>query len=356
MPRPLRWIGAVALAVLPAGRAFAEEPSAPEIAFLDTEAAARAIVDESAEEYFAVLQPAEMEAKTRGEPLTASGIAAQRDECRERYRSAVRKFSAEEKAAITTLVTRLHGAWAEDYPRIADLPWSFLAVEDRIEGAMPHTRGRHIVIPASHGTSIVSSLQGDEAARRFHLDILAHEQSHVLQRMEPTLFHPLYASWGFQRVEGLQPPEEVLPRHVFNPDGVRTEWIFTLATGRVTTHFLPLVVLRDLERPHRMPDDFDLIAVELIKSEGRFRAKKDGTAVASRSLPSLKEYGDRFGGIFENFHPNEIFSVLFAAMVVKDRFGGDGLPKPSEAAGPDFAKLRAWCKKSLAVEQPAGAR
>jgi hypothetical protein len=95
-----------------------------------------------------------------------------------------------------------------------------------------------------------------------------------------------------------------------------------------------------------MPDDFDLIAAELVKSEGRFRAKKkDENTVASRSLPSLREYGNRFGGIFENLHTNEIFSVLFAAMVVKDRFGGDGLPKPSEAAGPDFAKLRTWCER-----------
>ena len=100
-----------------------------------------------------------------------------------------------------------------------------------------------------------------------------------------------------------------------------------------------------------------MIAVELVKDGAGFRPKQDARgALAIRPLESVTAYNARFGGIFENFHPNEIFAVLFSTMVLKDSFGGEGLPQPSEAAGKDFAKLRAWCAKNLVRKTASAAR
>jgi hypothetical protein len=346
------------LLLLPfAAVALAKEPARPTIAFLDAEQAAAAIVDESLEAYFSLLQPVEMEAKTGGEPFAATELGAMRAECKERYRRGVRAFSEDEQRALTTLVERLHAAWAKAYPRIADVPWSFLGTADILEGGLPYTRGRSIVIPRSVGTAIVASLQGGEAAVRQQLDLLAHEQCHVLQRLEPALFGPLYLGWGFLEAEGLAPAAQILPRHVVNPDGVRVERVFPLKEGGLTTYLHPLVVLHDAERPHQMPQELEMVALELTREGTSFRAKEDAQGgIRIRSLPSMREYGARFGGIFENFHPNEIFAVLFAMMVVKDSFGGPGLPQSSEAVGKDFAKLRTWSTKNLVRKSPAPVR
>ena len=66
---------------------------------------------------------------------------------------------------------------------------------------------------------------------------------------------------------------------------------------------------------------------------------------ALRDLGALPEYQDLWGGINDTTHPNEIFAALFAAMIVKDKFGGPDLPSESAAAGKDFATLRAWCRE-----------
>ncbi len=356
MSPSLRWTSLLWVLALPPV-AQAKEPAKPTIVFLDAEQAAAAIADESIEPYFALLQPAEMEAKTGGEPFEATDLAAQREECRQRYRRGARAFSEEEQRALTTLAQRLHAAWVAPYPRMADLPWSFLGTEDAVEGGLPHTRGRSIVIPRSVGTAIVASSARGEAAVREQLGLLAHEQCHVLQRLEPGSFTTLYQSWGFLRAVGLAPAAEVLPRHVVNPDGVRTEWVFPLKEGAGTAYLHPLVALRDLTRPHRMPQEFELIAVELVKDGAGFRPKQDaGGDLRIRPLPEVTAYHARFGGIFENFHPNEIFAVLFSTMVLRDAFGGEGLPQPSEAVGKDFAKLRAWCAKSLVRKTSAAGR
>lgn len=349
---------ALLLLLTGAPSAQAKEPAKPAIVFLDVEAAATAIADESLEPYFALLQTAEMEAKTGGDPFSSTDLAAQRAKCKERYRKGVRAFADDEQRALTTLAERLHGAWASRYPRIADLAWSFLGTEDVIEGGLPHTRGRSIVIPHSVGKTIVEAVRRGGSALHEHLNLLAHEQSHVLQRLEPKLFDPLYATWGFLKVEGLAPAPDVLARHVVNPDGVRTEWVFPLKEGGSASYLHPLVAFRDLTPPHRMPHEFELIAVELVKEGGGFRPKKDPKRgeLAIRSLESVTAYGAHFGGIFENFHPNEIFAVLFATMLVKDHFDGEGLPQPSDAVGKDFAKLRSWCAKNLGSKAAVPAR
>jgi hypothetical protein len=351
--RPAVALVAAILAMAASGTAEADE-SGPRIDFLDVEAAKAAIADESLEPYFSLLEPLEMAAKT-GKPLEAKDLKAQREECRTRYQQGVRAFTDEEKTALTSAVRRLHAAWADPYPRIADLPWSFLGVENTVEGGLPHTRGRSIVVPRSVGVAIAAAETIGGAAARRNVELLVHEQSHVLQRLEPALFEPLYTGdFGFVRAQEVALHRLIAPRHVVNPDGVRVEWVFPRKEGEVTTYLHPLVAFAEGAESPRMPYDMAVLAVEVVKSERGFEPKEDSEGrPLARPLGSIRDYGERFGGIFENFHPNEIFAVLFATLVLQDHFEGRGLPRPSAAAGKDWAKLRPWCREAFAAKAAA---
>jgi len=80
---------AVVAALVVASPLVAQDEPSVAIRFLTQKEAAVAIVDESTEPYFSLMQPLEMIAKT-STPLEGKDLAAQRDECRARYRDACR--------------------------------------------------------------------------------------------------------------------------------------------------------------------------------------------------------------------------------------------------------------------------
>src|SRR5687767_12052861 len=138
------------LAVLVA--AVRAQTSAPAIAkavavsFLDRDAARVAIIDDSLDPYFEKFCTAEMSAKT-GAPITGETREAQIEECKKRYQAACLEFSDQERAGIERVTARIQPPMQMAYPRFAKQAWSFLKVSSTLEGGMPHTRGRHIVIP-----------------------------------------------------------------------------------------------------------------------------------------------------------------------------------------------------------------
>jgi hypothetical protein len=335
---------AVALLLLLRAAARAEEPS---VSFLDGDAGRDAIADEKIEPYFSLLEPMDMATKT-GELLHAKEIAAQREECRERYRAAVRTFTAGEKAALTALVGRIHAAWADEYPLFAETPWSFVKVAPTIEGGMPCTRGRSILLPES-AVALVARVSGRSPGSRDagFARLLVHEQAHVVQRLHPEAFAPLYTgSWGFAHADRIEGNEWLEHRKIVNPDGVDLRWVFPEAEAEGTTYLQPFLVLSDGPEPRRMPEDIEELAVSLVREGETFRVKTDAKGMpVVRPLHSVRAYEERFGSISEGFHPNEIFACLFSEMVVRDHFGGRALARPCDLVGPDFGKLRAYCRE-----------
>src|SRR5688500_10380690 len=92
------WIVCLTQPVAGPPRAAADEAKgeAPQVTFLDKAAAAKAVVDDSAEPYFDKLQPAEMSAKT-GKPITGDTLDAQRAEARRRYAAGTLDFNEAER-------------------------------------------------------------------------------------------------------------------------------------------------------------------------------------------------------------------------------------------------------------------
>jgi hypothetical protein len=359
MRSPLRFALPVLVAALLGRPVRAEDAPEVRIRFLDAREAAAAVVDESMEPYFSILEPAEMAAKT-GAALTAEGLPAQRDECRRRYRAAVGEFTEAERSAISEGTRTIVAALRASYPLLVETPWSFLKIDSSIEGGMPHTRGPHIVVPAHFAQRFaslsVSSSASAPALRAMQLKTLVHEQVHVLQRARPALFEEFYTgTWGFVRAPGLPSCDALRKVQIVNPDGVDVGWAFPVKEGGAESYVQPLVILREAAGVPQMPRDFLMVGVALDRKEASFAPRLDADGKPSlRPLAEIASYRAAFGRVFANFHPHETFAEMFSAMAMRDHLDPKR-PSGGAAEEADFAKVRDWSRKRFAAA-PARAR
>lgn len=348
-PFLLRALAACLVLALGASGGRADEPLPPEVRFLEGDAAKAAITDESLEPYFSVLQPLELIAKAG--PLSGATLAAQRESAAARYRAACRDFTAEEKAAIGDAARALDLALGATYPLFARTPWQFLKLDDSVEGGLPHTRARCVVLPASLATAFVEMQRRGQAPAKSVLgEILVHEKCHVMQRLWPAMFETLYVqTWGFVRAKGLASCPWLLEHQVVNPDGADVGWVYPVKNGAATEYWQPLVILREGVPAPRMPGDFEIVAIALDRRGDTFapRVGAEGKPVM-RPLTEVEAYRRAFGAVFENFHPHETFAVLFSWIAMRHT-GADG-PGISKHPDADLAPLTAWCKTHFAAQ------
>jgi hypothetical protein len=352
-----RWgaLGLVLLGLL-AGwcEVAARDAEGPQITFLDAREAAEAIIDDELEPYFARLQRLEMSAKT-GRPITGEGLENQRAECRRRYAEATQDFSTDETAAVVWAVSEIQPHLRRNYPRMGYMGWSFIKVGSHIEGGLPHTRGRHIVLSSRLLKNCVEIHDRGHAEKLAAMrDWLLHEQMHVFQRRNPDLFHRLYTKlWGFRRVESVGEHPWLTAHQLVNPDGLDGYWVFPVRTGETTTWIWPTLVLveswgmRRLLGVPSMSRDMRMIAVELVPGEDGFSMRLDANGQpVFRRLLSFQEYRKEFPFAVAPYHPAEIAAEGFARIVtsslVREAEGGNG-----GRLGPRTEALRRWFAEHL---------
>lgn len=313
---------------------------APVIEFLEGEAARLAIVNDRRAPYFSQLQPAEMAAKT-GAEVTGT-LEAQRAEVRRRYQAAVRPFRPEEKEVITSLVRAL-APMLREYPRFAGQRWRFVKVADHIEGSLPHTRDDFIVLSEAAGKHLVDlqrRLSPDAALIQSGM-LLVHEQSHVLQRLEPARFETLYTrTLGYRRGGQIPLPADLLTNQIINPDGQDCCWLFPGGKEMIW----PMLVLEERDGIRRMPEDFRMLAVTVTlppRTKGyRVALDAKGRSVAV-DLRDVREYVEAFPLTTNFYHPNEAAADLFAQLILFDGVARAKMPAPQrDALEREFARLR----------------
>jgi hypothetical protein len=310
----------------------------PDVAFLTAEQARAAIVDESVEPYFSLLQTQEMSCKTAA-AIDGATLDAQRDSCRARYQSAVADFPPAEQAALQRVVAGVQPFLAEHYPVFAAEPWRFVKIMRGLEGGMPHTRGRCIVLSDRVMPLFTAASVRPEATR-----LLVHEQVHVVQRLHAELFAPLYTeAWGMVRMPSAPTPTAELAEHqLVNPDGIACIWAFPVTVDGTRILVQPQVILGSDAAVPRMPRDFAVVALPVEKRGDTYQyvAGADG-AVRSRPLGGVADYVDAFAPSDENFHPNEICAELFSRMVTLDLLGRREDDTPCQKS------LRGWAAAYL---------
>jgi hypothetical protein len=336
-----------------AAHVVAEPPAEPAIAFLDKDAAARVMTDESIEPYFQNMQARETAAKT-GEAIEADDLPAMRAIVRQRYAEATLEFTEQERDLLANGVKFVHELTKDDYPRFAAQPWRFIKLHHTIEGGLPHTRNDCIVL-SDRAVQQLSFMHGQdaEAAALMTAQLLLHEQTHILQRMHPQLFTSLYEDvWGMKHVDAIEPHPALLEQQILNPDGVDTRWIFPIGKDEHRRWIQPNIMLAEGEGVPRMPRDFRLVAVEVEEADGRWQVKvNENDEPIVYPLNQFADYREALGGVGNNYHPNEALASAFPSVVLWDKMNAERGIHRGKTQG--LTDVEAWAKKALAMEDAA---
>ncbi|MBW8758900.1 MAG: hypothetical protein JF586_14915 [Burkholderiales bacterium] len=337
---------ATGAAALPfTGLAQAQARPAPRVAFLDTAAAAAALADGADDPYYGRMGLLEIRARLQS-ALPGMSLADARLAARDHDAAAARPFEAEERDAITAVIDSMQPLLAARAPLYARTPWSFVQLDDRAEGGMPHTRGPHVVLPRSV-VDVFVKLQrqvragGRQAAPPRGAGLLLHEQTHVLERLHPARFEPLFTQvFGFTRMAGRGGPTTpwLAAHRCTNPDGPDVAWAFPLATLGGTGWVMPDVVLPDKPLP-RMPQDFQAVGIEVSPGIDWRVVERDGEPVR-HDLDRIAGWHAHFPFPDEDFHPHEIAAVTLAHWILRDVPDIDGRPLMPAVA--------AWARTGLA--------
>ena len=355
----------VVLAVTRAGSAAGPTTGpATAVECLSGDAARAALVDDALEPYFATMTPAEAAAKT-GARLKSATPAEQLAEIKARYQAGVRDFTDAQRAALAAYAGHLAPPLVRDYPVFGRQPWSFITTVDTLEGGMPYTRGTHIILPQRVLAQLTMMLQraGDRALSGA-ASLLVHEQTHVVERLHPDLFAPLFTgTYHFVHAKRVEPNAWLTARQLENPDGVRCDWVFPIEHDGQTTYVLPLLAF-DTPEPADVSGSMGTIAVDVepAGADGAFRpvAGPDGVP-RTRPLSAVTDYTAVAGRGGNNYHPNEIAADAFAQLAAVDEYL-DPAARAKLVATDRGARLerqnapvRTWAKAAFA-ERPSARR
>jgi hypothetical protein len=303
----------------------------PQIEFLGVEAAKAAIVDDTGEPYFELLQPLEMTAKS-GSPLTGD-LATQRRDFRERYRGAVREFDEAEKTMLREGINRVSPYLADHWPAVADVRFSLIKVTEGVESGLPHTRGGHIVL----SEPFLAWFGSIEPKRRDPMlaDVLIHELVHVVQRAHPEVFGPLYMAWDFRRVDAIVGDGWFVEHQVINPDEPR-RWICRLPEGNGTRWIWPTLILEPPQSgsPFDLRRNMRMIAVAVEQQGDRFAIRTDSAGQpVYRDLTKDDAYAlaFAFANPTDRYGPGEISASAIADLLVDALFQRGGKDLPGDA-------------------------
>ena len=328
-----------------AARALSAAPMAsPQVTFMSPGAAANALARTPGDRYYANMGLLEIRASMNS-PLTGMSLADARLAVRDYDAAAVLPFTDEECAAIRGVIERMQPLLAARAPLYARTPWSFIKLDDRAEGGMPHTRGPHIVMPRQVVDVYVKMHRQAGAAGTLDKssrgrNLLVHEQTHVLERARPARFEPLFTEvFGFTRMT--PPPTTAwLDAHVVaNPDGPDLVWAFPLDKIGGIGWVMPYVTLPDVASP-RMPQDFQSVGVEVADGAAGWKVVEDNGIPRCRNLDKIPGYGAHFPFPDEDFHPAEIAAVALSHWILQDVPDVDGRPL--------MPAIAAWARTALA--------
>jgi len=331
----------------------AQDP--PKVDLLDAARAREAIVDDRDEPYFSLLRPHDLSAKV-GKPIAGATLKEQQDEGRRRFREAATDFSDSEKEFVRKAVGKLHPVLAADYPKFATLPWSFIKVDDAIEGGFPHTRGPHIVLPAGTLARMEKMLKRSERDALFRAATLfAHEQVHVYQRKYPDSLDTLFTGlWGFRRAPRIEGCPWLDRHEVVNPDATDLGWVFPCMEDGKEREIWPRVLFTDPEpgsgKVFSMGGDFQMTAVELEKTSEGYRVVKDaGGKPVMTDLMKVRRYVETFPGESYIYHPEEAAAAYFGTIAAVDALvDRERLPEESRRTlEKNLGPVRAWFRKNF---------
>ena len=159
------------------------------------------------------------------------------------YRNNIKSFDTYEKKALIWILDILIPKIKSCIPNFPYDKWRFIKVNN-LESNLPHTRDDCIVLPQW----FIANLVKHKKYNRINTAIkdvgltLIHEQTHVYQKLNKSIFNNLYRYyWKFKNPHHIN-NANILNNNRTNPDGLDINWIYKTTDNR---HLLPVAIYQN---------------------------------------------------------------------------------------------------------------
>lgn len=303
-----------------------------ELMLLDSARAARAILDDDAEDFFQRIGKLDMSLQMqRNYPAEATRAQVLSD-YRKFLQTDVTDFATNEAVVLHAVFEEIKTLCDQIAPGIFPDALELIKTNGRHYGnGVYYTRENRIIIPANELTYL------DRESLR---EVLLHEVFHIYSRQHPRKRDALYALIGFHDLPGeLILPSAISSRLLLNPDGVDMSYAIELAMAKADTALCVPIITANA--PAYLPEreryfeyvDFNLYPVRE-QADGSFVAMTDSLG---HSPIRLQEQPDFFRQIRDNtfyiIHPDEILADNFKWLVLARTGEEKYKPERFSAAG-----------------------
>ena len=225
--------------------------------------------------------------------------------CIQNYCANFQDFTTQQKSHIYGLLMRIIPKLKSIYPSFDYDNWYMIKSNSKIEGNMPFTIIKYIIIPETYinKSMELETNKSIESSIKYLGDILIHEKMHIFQRQNQQLFNKFYQKyWHFSYLSNMNIPENIESKIRSNPDGLDINWIYTNPKNK--KKYLPLSLLNSSEDLSSV----DIVHYPLFKSNNQYYLKN--------SLKTNREYDKFFCNLSFAYHPNEISAYLFSEIML----------------------------------------
>ena len=223
------------------------------------------------------------------------------------YCSHIQEFSWLEKKFLKDLIIQTVKKSPHKQLTKYFIDWNLIKVDNDFEDGLPHTIDKYIVISEDFVSDIqklIESNQKQEAIINYG-STLTHEQVHVLQRVHASIFDRLYVKyWRYtsfsEKSINTLIEQYVGPYQRLNPDGLNNNYLFKLSNNQ---YLIVYVKLNDVHLEN-------VTKYGLAIESSNLRVRKN------KVLNHYSDYLNYFGGIGNNYHPNELIATLLSEYIM----------------------------------------
>lgn len=186
-----------------------------------------------------------------------------------------------------------------------------------LEGGMPHTHDKTIILPESWFSDVSSYFKGTNNKMVFNGSTLMHELVHIHQRINPDLYNNIYREWGFIKVDFMDNMSHILELNRNNPDGMQDNWIWVDRSQRDQLKYYWIGAL--FKESHPAINQVNYYAYQMNKIENTYENDIKIVRLSENPpipLSEFNSFNNYFGITNNHYHPNEI-----AAQYIEELYG-----------------------------------
>jgi hypothetical protein len=286
------------------------------LVLLDRSEAAKAILEDAPEPFFAKLSPTDVSARLEGR-VSLEPSEGKLGKLKDLFRESVKDWTPDETDWLRKVTEAAQERCDKALTALIPQEWKFIKTDGHEEADACYTRGDCIVLPETF-VQLVLPLKDQDLAIR----IIIHETFHVYSRFHPQKREALYGAIGFTRLKSLELGPQLSPRRVTNPDAPDCAWAFSIPHegGEATPAVLLMVV----------PPENDAVAGSLFlkmvwgffpvrKTEGGYTVAAESDAFPKPLDPrTVRAFNERAGKTLtydDMTHPEEMIAELVPQLV-----------------------------------------